>query len=421
MDIKTNMRTVPIESVNMKDKKSDTVATGWVEIEGMFKFPVAVRTYYDTEKGSKSMFVSYPQRKRGNEYVGVVYPHDKGIRKEIDAAVLKDVQEKFFTQSVPDVKIDEIRITPLNQKSDAVVKNLGIASIKMYGMTINGIIIKEGRRGAFVQMPQYFSDGAYHDTVYGITSAVQKKLEEQIMEQYHQEYRMAEEKAMQEQQKAEENQVNDKQEEKQQEAVKEASEEAAANESVTQDLNNQDEQRDVSDESPEETYQNPVQDTDDEHKQEEYLYTADEAVEIISALLEEEDSNKWIVGTVAGTPVELGKAVKRNGYLESQEFRISANNTVVYGRFQTRFGGDPLIEPIPVGTQIMLQVIRGENAQEPYLLANHRADARPEAESGYKACLTEWAQITRQPELTKQKTVQNIKQPAAPKNQIRLH
>ena len=419
MDIKTNMRTVPIDSVNMKDKKSDTVATGWVEIEGMFKFPVAVRTYYDTEKGSKSMFVSYPQRKRGNDYVGVVYPHDKEVRKVIDAAVLKDVQEKFFTQSVPDVKIDEIRITPLSQKADSVVKNLGIASIKMYGMTINGIMIKEGRRGAFVQMPQYLSDGSYHDTVYGVTSAVQKKLEEQIIEQYNQEYRMAEEKAMQEQQKAEENQVNDKQEEKQQEAVKEASEEASVNESVTQDLNHQDEQRDVSDKSPEETYQNPVQDTDDEHKQEEYLYRADEAVEIISALLEEEDSDKWIVGTVAGTPVELGKAVKRNGYLESQEFRISANNTVVYGRFQTRFGGDPLLKPIPVGTQIMLQVIRGENAQEPYLLANHHADAKPENE--YKACLTEWAQITRQPELTKQKTVQNIKQPATPKKQIRMH
>ena len=38
-----------------------------------------------------------------------------------------------------------------------------------------------------------------------------------------------------------------------------------------------------------------------------------------------------------------------------------------------------------------------------------------EAESGYKACLTEWAQSTRQPELIRLKTIQNTKQPAAQK------
>lgn len=398
MDIKTNMRTVPIDSVNMKDKKSDTVATGWVEIEGMFKFPVAVRTYYDAEKGSKSMFVSYPQRKRGNDYVGVVYPHDKEVRKVIDAAVLKDVQEKFFTQSVPDVKIDEIRITPLSQKADSVVKNLGIASIKMYGMTINGIMIKEGRRGAFVQMPQYLSDGSYHDTVYGVTSAVQKKLEEQIIEQYNQDYRMAQEKALREEQKEEDRQLNDKQTEQQQEDL----EESAANQAASQDLRDQNVQIEEKNKDSEEMYRNPEQQTANNHTQEAYLYTADEAVEIISALLAEEDSDKWIVGTVSGTPVELGKAVKRNGYLESQEFRISSHNTVVYGRFQNRLGGHGEL-PVPVASQILLQVIRGGNAQEPYLLADYHADTKTDAENGYKACLAEWAQITRQPELEPKK------------------
>lgn len=180
MNIKVNMRA----DIDGFDKKKSTVASGWVEIEGIFKFPVSVRSYHDADKGKDMMFVSYPQRHDGDKYVGVVYPTDRNVRQEIDKAVLDATREKLFAELVPNVQIDDIRITPLNAKEGAVIKNVGIATVKMYGLTINGIMIREGRKGLFVQMPQYQSRGQYRDTVYGITTAIQHKIEDTVLERY---------------------------------------------------------------------------------------------------------------------------------------------------------------------------------------------------------------------------------------------
>lgn len=203
MNIKANMR-VDFDSI----KNTSTVATGWVEIEGIFKFPVSVRKWFDDKSGKEMMFVSYPQRKDGDRYSGVVYPHDREVRNEIDRVVLDVTKEKLFAESVPDVNIDDVRITPLNQKTDSVVQKLGIASVKMYGMTVNGIVIKEGRKGRFVQMPQYQTQGQYRDTVYGVTAAIQRKIEERVLLEYDKIIRAQEEVNMQaiqeEQKKAEE-------------------------------------------------------------------------------------------------------------------------------------------------------------------------------------------------------------------------
>ena len=203
MNIKANMR-VDFDSF----KNTTTVATGWVEIEGIFKFPVSVRKWFDDKSGKEMMFVSYPQRKDGDKYSGVVYPHDREVRNEIDRVVLDVTKEKLFAESVPDVNIDDVRITPLNQKTDSVVQKLGIASVKMYGMTVNGIVIKEGRKGRFVQMPQYQTQGQYRDTVYGVTAAIQRKIEDRVLLEYDKIIKAQEEVNMQaiqeEQKKAEE-------------------------------------------------------------------------------------------------------------------------------------------------------------------------------------------------------------------------
>lgn len=203
MNIKANMR-VDFDSI----KNTSTVATGWVEIEGIFKFPVSVRKWFDDKSGKEMMFVSYPQRKDGDKYSGVVYPHDREVRNEIDRVVLDVTKEKLFAESVPDVNIDDVRITPLKQKTDSVVQKLGIASVKMYGMTVNGIVIKEGRKGRFVQMPQYQTQGQYRDTVYGVTAAIQRKIEDRVLLEYDKIIKAQEEVNMQaiqeEQKKAEE-------------------------------------------------------------------------------------------------------------------------------------------------------------------------------------------------------------------------
>lgn len=201
MNIKANMR-VDFDSF----KNTTTVATGWVEIEGIFKFPVSVRKWLDDKSGKEMMFVSYPQRKDGDKYSGVVYPHDREVRNEIDRVVLEVTKEKLFAETVPDVNIDDVRITPLNQKTGSVVQKLGIASVKMYGMTVNGIVIKEGRKGRFVQMPQYQTQGQYRDTVYGVTAAIQRKIEERVLLEYDRIIRAQEEVNMQEVQETKNNQ-----------------------------------------------------------------------------------------------------------------------------------------------------------------------------------------------------------------------
>lgn len=104
MNIKVNMRA----DIDGFDKKKSTVASGWVEIEGIFKFPVSVRSYHDADKGKDMMFVSYPQRHDGDKYVGVVYPTDRNVRQEIDKAVLDATREKLFAELVPNVQIDDI-------------------------------------------------------------------------------------------------------------------------------------------------------------------------------------------------------------------------------------------------------------------------------------------------------------------------
>lgn len=91
MNIKANMR-VDFDSI----KNTSTVATGWVEIEGIFKFPVSVRKWLDDKSGKEMMFVSYPQRKDGDKYSGVVYPHDREVRNEIDRVVLEVTKEKLL-------------------------------------------------------------------------------------------------------------------------------------------------------------------------------------------------------------------------------------------------------------------------------------------------------------------------------------
>lgn len=86
------------------------------------------------------------------------------------------------------------------------MQKLGIASVKMYGMTVNGIVIKEGRKGRFVQMPQYQTQGQYRDTVYGVTAAIQRKIEERVLLEYDRIIRAQEEVNMQEMQETKNNQ-----------------------------------------------------------------------------------------------------------------------------------------------------------------------------------------------------------------------
>lgn len=175
--------------VNLKDiKEIKAIASGWVTIENAIKFPVKVRHYTDKEDGKEKMFVAYPQKKTESGYDSILYPQDKGLKMDIEECVLNAVHEQvgvFVGVSPP---IDEVRVNLLSDpvRTGKISLN-GMASIKMLGVVINGIMIKESEKGLFVQMPQHKAEGQYKDTVYGANKAVQKEITKQVLHCYEKE------------------------------------------------------------------------------------------------------------------------------------------------------------------------------------------------------------------------------------------
>lgn len=191
------------------DSDTTEVAFGWVEIEECIKFPVKVRKYVDKE-GKEKMFVSYPQRKTEQGYSNLVYP-DKEIKAELDNYILTEVGHAavkgYDAPPVRDVRVNILDIA--NNHSPVQLK--GYATIKIAGFTINGIMIKEGKNGLFVQMPQYKSGGEYRDTVYGTNKLIQMNIKEEVLAAYENElekrqepeYELQEEKEQEEKEQEE--------------------------------------------------------------------------------------------------------------------------------------------------------------------------------------------------------------------------
>lgn len=176
MDIDVTMK-IDRDAMMSKSEKSRTIAKGWVEVENCIKFPVFVRTYIDKETQEEKMFVSMPQRKGVKGYSNIISFENKETREEIEDVVLKTVLKQAF-KSFEKVSILETKITLLPEDTkNRQVKIKGIASIKLEGgIRIQSILIKEGKNGLFVEMPQYFSEGSYHDTVYGTSEAMRDEL-----------------------------------------------------------------------------------------------------------------------------------------------------------------------------------------------------------------------------------------------------
>ena len=184
MDIDVTMK-IDRDAMMSKSEKSRTIAKGWVEVENCIKFPVFVRTYMDKETQEEKMFVSMPQRKGVKGYSSIISFENKETREEIEDVVLKTVSKQAF-KSFEKVSILETKITLLPEDTkNRQVKIKGIASIKLEGgIRIQSILIKEGKNGLFVEMPQYFSEGSYHDTVYGTSEAMRDELSGKILEAY---------------------------------------------------------------------------------------------------------------------------------------------------------------------------------------------------------------------------------------------
>lgn len=176
------------------------LAGGWVELEDCIKFPIKVRSYMDKEAQEKRMFVSYPQKKSGTKYEGVVYPHDKKVRQEIEERVFDAVKAQV-TKGIYTPSVESVRVSLLRERQTASpVVAKGIATLQLAGMTIKDIVIKESQKGLFVQMPQYKSGSIYKDTVYGTNTGIQYLIKTEVLYAYKKEVERVQKNGLQEKQ-----------------------------------------------------------------------------------------------------------------------------------------------------------------------------------------------------------------------------
>lgn len=165
------------------EKWGTEIASGWVTVNDFLKFPVKVRSYVD-ENGKKGTFVSYPQRKSGDSYQNIIYPHDAKVREEIEKEIFQSmkngIQKEIYHPEITDIHITTLKESTEEQK----ISLRGIATIKMDGFTISGIMIKESTSGLFVDMPQHKSGNVYKDTVYATTKFAQGMIKESVLDAY---------------------------------------------------------------------------------------------------------------------------------------------------------------------------------------------------------------------------------------------
>lgn len=164
-----------------KDLLIANAATGWVELENAIKFPVRV-----LQNKERRLFVKYPQMNKEGVWENVLFPVEKDAKEEIDDAVLKEFHVQIFKRfEIPEITGARVTILPKEENSGKVTVK-AMATIHMCGCAINGLSVKEGESGLFVQMPQYRDkEGNYHDYVYGTNSFVQAAIKEAVLEEYH--------------------------------------------------------------------------------------------------------------------------------------------------------------------------------------------------------------------------------------------
>ena len=116
---------------------------------------------------------------------GKIYLYPKKIKEEIEKAVGEKIKEEMRKEFVSS-RDRNTSISPIVPRypPNAKAYICGVASVQLLGLTINGITIKKGQRGYFINMPQYKSSDGYHDVIYAIGKAMQKKISECVLQEY---------------------------------------------------------------------------------------------------------------------------------------------------------------------------------------------------------------------------------------------
>lgn len=173
-------------------KDKSILAYGTVTVDQCIRFTVQMRKYVDKETGEEKTFLSYPRRHVKGEWSNAVYP-DKELQEEVTKAVIEAVKREIRRDiHLPELEDIQVTVLESQKRTGSAVALCGLATIKICGLTINGITIKESEKGLFCNMPQYKSGEEFRDSVYGITKEVQQKIMEEILQVYREQINVPE-------------------------------------------------------------------------------------------------------------------------------------------------------------------------------------------------------------------------------------
>lgn len=162
----------------------DVWAYGMVTLEKCMKFPVQVRKYVERETGEEKTFLSFPRRNKNGEWEDVIHP-DRELKERILEAVGQAIKGEIQKDlHLPNVEV--VSVNPIQPRVPPYAKAyiVGVASVKICGLLIQGITVKQGIKGLFINMPQYKTDSGYQDIIYGTSKAMQEKISAAVIQGY---------------------------------------------------------------------------------------------------------------------------------------------------------------------------------------------------------------------------------------------
>ena len=91
----------------------------------------------------------------------------------------------YHSTVMPDVEVIELNLSETQPASRTPIR--AVATVRICGISITGITVKQGKRGLFINMPQYRqADKTYKDLIYAITKEMQDKISRSVITAYKQ-------------------------------------------------------------------------------------------------------------------------------------------------------------------------------------------------------------------------------------------
>ena len=165
----------------LPDQNQGTVwGYGTITLDQLLTFQIRILT---CEKGAgiKEAFVSFPRRKQGERWEDLVIVEDS-LRNQITEAVREAIQMEITKDLyLPTIEVVHLQVFPQGEKPHLV----GEATIRILGVTVKGILLKQGKYGMFCQMPQYYSEKkGYQDVIYSPSKRLRDAIFEAVLETY---------------------------------------------------------------------------------------------------------------------------------------------------------------------------------------------------------------------------------------------